>query len=380
MSDTSAFNGTILKTNWNVAPRYTDDASLVCDDDDVAAGVIFQVPEDCDLTHANVLCKAVTGTQPYFKAKLWPMSTTTGGQPDTSGTVLAETAAYQNSLGLNKVAFTSAYSATQGEVVACVFEYESGTIDGSNKCDFEYIGGRGNYHSGVNGILLYRTSGSATYSSNGSYFPSVCVTTDKDYDVGGTQPHGYSSLGSDVAGHRFCQKFTLPADRLLELHCIGIEVNSHQILNSTDTAKVGAWDAAGDDLIDLNTLDADQGYGATAGEIGFYLGPSHLYFAETLTMVSGGVYYLGIEALSGWTKIEFLTMGDDYDAMQRGYPGMDWCQVSKWDGSSWDDDFNAGATGTPGRALISPILSDIHGVAGGGGGSSISAPSMGLIG
>jgi len=378
MADTSAFMHTILSTYPASGQRYTGDAPKLMNDADISFGVIFQVPEDCNLTHANILCKSVAGTQPYFKCQLWPMDTSNNAQPDTSGTVLAETAAYQHSTGVNKTAFTSAYSATQGQVLCCIIVHSSGTIDGSNYCELEYISGRTVYWSGFN-TMIQRSASGGSYTTNGSYYPSVTVTTNKTYDVGGVMNHGYMNAYTGTTGYRYAQKFILPADKNLELHCVGFRMNSHS-LDGTDVAKIGAWNAAGAELIDTQTIDADTGGGQTAGSIGFYLGESQLYFAETLTMVSGGTYYLGIEHVSGGIYLDMLGLGDDYDEMSRAYPGKGWVdKAAYWNGSSWDEDWVGGSTMTPGRFLISPILSDMHGVAGGGG-SSIPGPSIGVIG
>ena len=378
MADTSAFMHTVLSTYPAIGLRYTGDAPKLMNDADISFGVVFQVPEDCSLTHANILCKSVAGTQPYFKCQLWPMSTTTNGQPDTSGTVLAETASYQHSAGVNKTAFTGAYSATQGQVFCCIIVHDTGTIDGSNYCELEYIAGRNTYWSGYN-TMIQRGSGGGSYTSSGAYYPSVTVTTNKTYDVGGVMNHGYTGMFLGSAGHKLANKFVLPADKNLELHCVGFRMNSMSF-DGGDVANIGAWDAACEPLIDLQSIDADTGAGQTLGSIGFYLGETVLYFAETLTMVSGGTYYIGIENVSDNIYLDMLQFGDDYDEMVRAYPMQGICKAAKWDGASWSEDWVGGTTSTPGRFILSPVISDMHGVAGGGGGSSIPAPSIGVIG
>ena len=261
MDDTSAFMHTVLSTYPASGQASTNDAVRVLDEDDDGSGVAFQVPEDCELTHGNVICTDVTGTSPYFKMQIWPMSTTGNGIPDESGTVLAETAAFQCTEDLIKVAFTSSYSATQGEVLCCLMVHASGTIDGSNKVSVEEVNGRWSYHTGVNGIYLSKWSG-GYWGNNGTYFPAMVVTTDKSYDVGGVMNYGASTLSTSVAGEIFAQKFVMPTDKLLELHVAGFRF-AGGMLNSTDVAKVGAWDASGNPLIDLQTLDASQGRGQT---------------------------------------------------------------------------------------------------------------------
>ena len=374
MSDTSAFMRTVLLTYPATGMAYTGDPTKAMDTDTDGSGVVFQVTEDCELTHGNIICTAVAGTSPYYKFEVWPMATTGNGVPDTTGTVLAESADFQCTADLMKVAFTSSYSATQGQILCLLMVYadDGSTIDGSNYATVEQTNGRWSYWTGTQ---VYLNKSTSTWGNNGTYFPAMVVTTDKAYDLGGAMNYGASGLTTSTPGDIFAQKFVMPADKLLELHVIGFRF-AGDMIGGSDVVDVGAWDASGDPLIDLCTIDADQG-GGQSNQFGFYLGESEVYFAEALTMVSGGTYYIGAECVSGTFGLQLLGMGADFDAMQRGYPGAGWCRASMWDGSSWDDDWSSPST--PGRFMVSPILSDMHGVAGGGG-SSIPGPSVGVIG
>ena len=99
-------------------------------------------------------------------------------------------------------------------------------------------------------------------------------------------------------------------------------------------------------------------------------------FDTTVTMTSGTVYYMGFEkseaGASNSLTVSYLSPGG-LDGLA-SWPGGAAFYASFWDesaGSGWADD-NAK------RLLLNPILSSIHGT--GGGGSTISGPSMGVIG
>ena len=79
-------------------------------------GVTCQVQEDCDLTGGVIYCETITGTSPYWKLKLYPVNgAAAGGGPDTSGSALAESAAFQCVADTrHEIAFASSYTAVQG--------------------------------------------------------------------------------------------------------------------------------------------------------------------------------------------------------------------------------------------------------------------------
>ena len=84
------------------------------------AGVIFEVPEDMNITGGACLF-TTCGAGNKYKWELWPASTTVAGSPDTSGTVLAESAqitATEDTREENT--FTSPYAASKGDVLVLV--------------------------------------------------------------------------------------------------------------------------------------------------------------------------------------------------------------------------------------------------------------------
>jgi len=340
--------------------RYTNDGDADLDSNDDGIGVLCQSPKALSLTGVNFICNSVTGTSPYFKAQIWPMSTTSNHQPDTSGTVLAETAAFQCSVGLNSVSFSSPFTTTAGMMFCCIIVHSSGTIDSSNQVGLEYIGGRVRGSQGPG--MAMRENNGGTWTFNLEYYGSMTVTTDQGYHLGGHLNHGYGAVTVETAGHRFGGRFTIPASSAsnadLEMHCTGF-LFQWGVANSTDVIKAGAWNSAGTELATSGNIDADQVGGGSSGSIGYYLGTSRVYFQEPLTMITGGTYYLGFEHVSGSIIHNYLQMGADIATMQKSYPGGDWCRSAAWEGSAWDEDFDG--SDSPGRVLISPLLSDIHG-------------------
>ena len=373
-----------LNYAWTDLPKTIDHANE-------RIGVVFTAREDCSLTHANVPCENVTGTSPYYKVQLWPMSAS-NGQPDMTGTVLAETADFQGSVTgawpytkILQQAFTSPFSAVAGTVYAMVIMYadDGSTIDGSNYCKFEYTGGRENYAAGVGGYIETYSGSATTFYSNGTYHPLITCKTDKTYDLGGTLHCGDASNTMTSAGLRTCNKITMPAavsGAGLEMYCIGFNIQG-AFLDSADEAKVGCWDASGSELCDPTSYDADHGVATGMGDIGHYLGTSTVYFSEPVQMTTGNSYYVGSEAISGYVQTSFKMFDAFQSECERSWPMAGLIEGAYWNGSSWSDSW-AGSGAGKSRWLINPIISDLHGTSsgGGGGGSSIPGPSIGVIG
>ena len=391
MADTRNWMKTTL-TGWGAPTEgfgYTD-ASKTCDHENEGVGVVFQVQEDCSITHGTGFCDAVTGTSPYWKMQLWPMSTSYDGQPDMTGTVLAETAEFQGTVEagwpytkLLKQAFTSPYSATAGQTLCCLLKYSSGTIDGSNSCNWDYASGRASYRCGVGGYLESYSGSATTWYGNGTYQPRMTVTTDKTYDLGGYPHLGEANYYMGVSGYRYANKITLPAaDPGLEMHVVGLQICGN-IANGTDSIIAGAWDSDGDELIADNTISTVVSVGQQMGDIGFYLGVAEIYFKETLTIVSGGTYYLGIENDSGTLYGAFKVFDDWADDCNRSWPMGANIEAAIYlpFGGGWADNW-AGSGSDKTRFLINPIVSDIHGTSSGGGGSANATmiSTMGVMG
>ena len=394
MADTRAWMKTVL-TGWGMPSEifgYTDSTKAI-DHANERQGVSFQVQEDCSITHGTAFCATIVGTSPYMKLQLWPMSTTVDGQPDTSGTVLAETAEFQGSVQTGdwplvkmlKTAFTSPYSATAGQVLCLILTHSSGTIDGSNHCTWKFRSGRAQYRAGIGAYLESYEADADAFTSSGTYQPLMTVTTDKTYDLGGYPMLAEAYYYFGTSGYRTANKITLPAaDPGIEIHVNGIQVAAN-IANGTDQITVGAWDSDGDALITGNIIDTQQSTGQTAGDIGYYLGSSNIYFKDTLTMTSGNSYWIGIENTADSTNslyCDFVIFDDWADECNRSWPMGSNIEGNIYlpFGGGWADNW-AGSGSDKSRFLINPIISDIQGTSsGGGGGSSISGPSIGVIG
>jgi len=390
MSDAKSWMNMTVDVLPSAGFMYGTDAAKTIDHANESCGVAFQVKEDCSLTGGKVFCQGVTGYSPYYKLQLWPMSTATGGQVDMSGYALAETAAFVGTVSgtwpyslLHDVSFTSPYTATQGQRLALVLVYSSGTIDGSNYAKWDYISGRCEYINGYLSVLETYSSSSTTWSTSGSYYPSMVCTTNKSYDVGGVLSVVSASQYVPGTGQKLANKITMPAavdGAGLELHAIGIRLNGGwtYFADGADTFKIGAWNSSGTELIDTLTLDADESGGYSKGNVGMYLGDADIFFGETLTLNSGDVVYYGFETDSGALYNPYHIFGAYETECLRSWPLGSMISGQYWASSSWA---NLGtALEVAGRWGMSLILSDMHGTSSGGASESANKPTMGVIG
>ena len=134
MTNTQALVGTMLKTfpgnyfNYSVGNDTLDGSTE-------KAVVVFQVMEDCDLTGMTAYCGAVS-SPPTYKFTIQGVDpSSTPGDPD--GVVAATTAEFTPTAStIEAHSFTSALTVSQGDVLAGVLEYGSGTIGASNDALF----------------------------------------------------------------------------------------------------------------------------------------------------------------------------------------------------------------------------------------------------
>ena len=178
MANTFAFNDNYLATFPGPQSAYYNDSPYTLQSTTHAFGCIFQVPEDLTMTHANIVVGGKGGTIPNYKIQIWPMSTSVNNTPDTSGTVLAETADFQPTYSwpgtAMKVAFASSYAASAGDILCAIMVYGSGTCDSYNYAQINYCKGRQN---GVSGAPSLITKTSSTWSNQTSFYPAGPIIT-----------------------------------------------------------------------------------------------------------------------------------------------------------------------------------------------------------
>jgi hypothetical protein len=361
VTDTSALQGIQLKTH--PGSSYNDAFLTVkCNDINDKIAVVFAVPEDCNITGMACYCTQ-TGlpsyAPPYFKMNIQGVLTTSA-QPDgtVKGTGSAETAAFQaNDDTRHAVALGSSYAATQGELLAGVLEYASGTIGGSRYGRFVERISTVRY----NNLPIPLAGSGGSWSASTDAWPVLTCTTDKDFDIGGIFNIGPASTTLSSSGHRWTMRISIPADESLELHVDGFRWNGAGPGGSGESYKVGIWNAAGTELVSA-TIDADQGDQSGYGRSRYYL------FDETATITSDTVY-CGFEHTGDDIDLSYAQVVHA-DAL-RSWPGGDMFYLGTWNGSAWTDVATS-------RPCMNLILSSLHGS--GGGGSSIPGPSMGVIG
>jgi hypothetical protein len=362
MADTNALIGTELKTFPGAYYAYSNlDDTL--DASGEKAAVVFQVPGACNLTGGTAYCTGVA-SPPTYKFTLQGVDA--AGDPD--GSVLATTAEFTPSAAtIESHAFTGAYTASQGQILALVLEYGSGTIGASNDASFR----NRMVYAKYNLLPFASNYGGSSWSGDNDAYPTMTVQTNQDWDTGGIaniaggQEFGPSANG----GERYTQKMLIPSAENIELHVIGFRFQG-RIMQDTSAPgdgpyKAAIWTADGTALAAV-TMDPDhiaafpmqEKYSQT------------ILFTSSATIVSGTAYYLGFEHLSHNLHVGYSQPGSV--AGLKSWPGGDVFYSASFDqhGTITEDKTK--------RLLLNPILSSVHGS--GGGGSSIPGPSIGVIG
>lgn len=337
-------------------------------------GSMFRVKGDCSITHAAVGYDYTAGTKGNYKFQLWPMDGSTIATPDTSGTVLAETASFMvdSTYTVWEQAFTSPYSATAGQTLACILVPVSG-VDGSNYTRFYFQGlDVGNASVPCIPGILVSSDGGSSWSSTSSFknwMPGIGVRTDKNFFLGGTPWIGASPTSSlSATGDKYCNKITLPAGEDIEIHLIGFTFMGFWGFNHNEWVTAGVWDSDAAEVGDSELVIDGAALTSSSDNytrLSFYLG-------NPVKMVSGGSYYVGIEYGSGAVQPYRLNMGKTGCGAQDYLPGGPAFGVAQhWDesASAW---VNFSAGNDPGRLIQDLIISDMH-----GGGAGVVATGLG---
>ena len=362
MTDTAALQGIQLKTHPGSqygAGLYGAYINSTAD----KMAVIFTVPGDCNLTGMACFAASIYGTSPFCKMNIQGVTTTGAEEPDgvVAGSGYAETPAFQSTYASRQAhSFAAPLPVSGGDVLAAVLEYGSGTADGSNYVLFRYA--TKSVYSNMLPLPMQASSG--TWTPKNTYWPSITVTTDQDWDCGGMFNAGSitDTTSMNSSGKRWAMRIAIPADEELELHVEGFRYNGVPVGTAGESYKIGIWNEAGAEIVS-STIDADQGdSGATP------LSSREYYFDDIATLTSGDVFHIGFENTGDAIVGSYLNMVHA-DGL-RSYPGGDIFYASAWDGvDTW--------TGNQlRRILINPILSSIHG----SGGGSTTRPTMGIMG
>ena len=349
---------------------YTNSSSLT-HTADVWTGVQFQVHEACNLVGATVASAYLTGTTGVWRFELWPLSTTSIGEPDLSGSALATSATFQPDahLGLWDASFTSPYAASAGQFLCALLVPDSG-VDASNKMNFMYRSGANEKHSFPG--AMKSTDGGSSWSTENYAYPGIGVRTDKSYHLGGIPCLGTTTQNMSAVGDRVAQAITIPEDENsltgLEIHCTGFYYTGYAT-TAGETINFGAWDVNGNDLVTPVTLDHEY----LAYQLQYNTG-GEFYFKEPLKMVSGGTYYIGWESTStDTTQISChrygksgagYTLADTPGNPEKFWPGDSAMNIEAffWDDSDaatvWEPIFTSHGGG---RMCLNPILGEVHG-------------------
>jgi len=353
MTDTNDLIGTQLKTfpgSYYNASR----GLFTIDDAAEKAAVIFQVPAACDITGMTAYC---TGGAPPPAYKFTLQGVDASGDPD--GVVKATTAEFTPSYPATEAhSYTSAYTAAQGELLAGVWEYSSGTISTTN--DATFVTYTKTVHYNMFPYFSYYTGSS--WVPDADSYPTFALQTDEAWDVGGIFNKEKSTQTVSSTGHRFAQRVLIPAGEDIELHVDGFYFTGDVEGSSGDDYKAAIWNAAGSELAAVS-IDSSQQSAAMASNYS-----REITFTTDGTITSGTVFYIGFECTGDTLTIDYAQpLGADG---LKSWPGGAAFYASYWNGSSWADDLTK-------RLCLNPMLSSFHGS---GGGGSTTRPTMGVIG
>ena len=378
MSDTHTSNNwmTTISTSLTSHPGQSQAWAAGLDDTTDRAGVVFEVKDDCSITHAAIGIRGSSGTKGVYKYELWPM--TSGGsavlgKPDTTGTVLAETANWTiaNTYDVEEQAFTAPYSATKGQKLACIIIPVSG-VDSSNRTEFYYQGPDYNGTIALPAVITSTDSGSNWTTSGWDYWPGIGLKTDKNFTLGGVPTSGAGAISPGAAGDKFANKITIPADEDIELHVRGFRMYGNYGFDAAETIVVGVWDVDGAEVDNSErTIDGAQLAAGSDGNSNMTF-----LFNNPVKMVSGGTYYMGWEQATGVLQSYTLSWGKDAGSGALGgkyyQGGTAWGVAMFWDDSDAETAWEPISSGYQRRHLFDPLISDMH-----GGGESVAATGKG---
>ncbi len=354
MTDTNALIGTQLKTFPGSYYNYSS-GSYIIDASGKKTGIVFQVPESCDITGMSAYCSGVA-SPPAYKFTLEGVDAS--GQPD--GSVKATTAEFTpGGVGTEAHSFLAAYTATQGEILAGCWEYSSGTVSASNDATFTSYIKTVRYN-----MFPYMAEyNGSSWTKDIDSFPAFVLQTDEAFDIGGIFNIGAGVKSFTTTGERFAQRVLIPADEDIELHVDGFYFTGDIEASTGNTYKAGVWNAAGAEVAAVS-IDSSQQATYMSG-----YASRQITFTSDATISAGDIFYIGFENTGENLSVDYAQpMGADG---LKSWPGGAAFYASFWNGSSWADDLTK-------RLCLNPTLSSFHGT--GGGGGSTTRPTMGVIG
>ena len=268
---------------------------------------------------------------PTYKISIQGVSTSAAGTPD--GTIKGggspASATFVPTVGFDWITLDNSYNVTQGEMIAIVIEYESGTIGASNDAAFALA----QITSGFNRGAPLTTTSTDTGST---WTPSTNNVSGEAYGgsstVYGKPAEDVDDIADDTgtADGILANKFVLPVGMATSVSCVGIEGLSG-FASATETFKFGIYDSTGHvtPLAETPTL-VDEEINGDSTRV------SELYFSNAATLIPGTTYYAGIRRVTGNARVNHWTVAEAAD--MAAFPLGINCHKSEWDGTdTWTD-------------------------------------------
>lgn len=296
-------------------------------------GAVFQAQSANAITHLGFRYGARTLTPPTYRISLqtpagatgMPDGTVLGGGSPASATFTPPADTSWDGLW-QWIALDNAYTPTQGQLLALVIEYSSGTLAGN----FSTFGNSASNNSPTTAIALpyavTETAGTWAKVTNGPVFGVRTASERYGYIVQSV----YSTRTASTVGHRAAMKFTLPAALCDTFKLLGFTTIG-SIAGAGGKAPIaGLWSASS--LLQSMTLDSDVAANVSANI------PIDVVFSSEVTLTAGTTYYVGFEvadAASAGVIMGGITVAaaDDLLAFDGGTDFI----LSTYNGSTWSD-------------------------------------------
>jgi hypothetical protein len=330
-----------------------------------AVAFIFRADNTEALTHGWIRYGVRTGTPPTYRLSLqgvsaatgFPDGTVKGGGSPVSVTFTPPADASIDGLG-QWLAFANSYTPTLGELLALVFDYSSGTVDGSNNSSITTHWTNCAPLSGIGASFpqaLRQTTG--TWAGQAA-IPAFCVR-------GSTRRYGfpyqamYNTRSASTVGHRRALKFNLPTSFCSTYKLAGFRMVGSIAAATGKNPVAAVWDSTSS--LQSLTLDSDVGGVVTSA----YVTSEFVGVGTPATLNAGTDYYIGLQvadATNGGVLLNGVQLGEANDRL--AFPLTTSDCLSSYDGSNWTDD-------TTVRPFVELIFDDITAPSGSSGGGYV---------
>lgn len=326
-------------------------------------GFVFSADEAIVITRLGVRVSNVAGTSPTYKLSLQGVSSTGVADGTIKGGVSPASVSFAPSAaGWVWKTLDNSYTCARGENLAVVFEYASGTVDGSNNSGLTYVCET----SATRLPFAYTIDNGGAAAKTTNAWPVFGYASATVAYGGPLSAH--QDLFTGATGTSIGTKFTLPSGWGSTYKVAGLIIGVSDFANGTGQFVFKLWQGGNaSDLTVLQDVTVDT---AQFASITVSMLTTILFDEATLSTLSfGSTYRLTMEySTAGRLYLQAFDVGtaSDLDAYAHG---QDFLYTART-GGNWTDT-------TTRRPILGLILSDITPPSGGG--SGVSSLGTGLF-